>query len=592
MKIRTKPRSTERTIDSSESDLHQDRTVRAIHLALLITTAIGTLFVLHLARHVATSEAIVTPWPLLPHGILGAIIALFLCTLLLVFTRAPSFILAISTALSVASITTVVPLIYRLGVGFDGFLHRASEQLLLTSGALHPKPPYYIGQYVFVDWLVRAWHIPLFWADTLLVPLSAALLPCVFALIPGSTRWKIPVFALLLPLSVFIASTPQSFGYILGLCAVILAIAAQTRRIHPLCVWSCAAWSLAIHPLAGLPFLGCVISLEALQRTNDWRHWSVLSSIFATACSIPAAFVLFGLQAPGRLVWHLDHWLQPDTWNISLFTWQPPASVTSIWTDWTQLLIFIFPLVLILLSIIAIWKDARCRQTWILITLTAAGLVLAAEILAISCDFPFLISYERGDYLNRFLLIAALLLVLPACEGLGRIVNACLKRDAWSIMAFLFLLGGAQAAHAYVSLPYHDEAHAEHGWSVSAADVEAARWINQNAHGQPYTVLANQSVSAAAISLYGFQRYAGDVFYYPVPTGGPLYQLFLRVVGDDGSRKTICQAATLGQSSSVYVVIDAYWWQAKTVNAELASIADATQRIQQGKDIIYRFTCP
>ena len=64
----------------------------------------------------------------------------------------PSILLA---CLSLFAVTGLTIWLYPLGFGFDGFLHRASEQLLLTSGTLSPKPLYYIGQYTFVTWMSR-----------------------------------------------------------------------------------------------------------------------------------------------------------------------------------------------------------------------------------------------------------------------------------------------------------------------------------------------------------------------------------------------------------------------------------------------------
>ena len=52
-----------------------------------------------------------------------------------------------------------------------------------------------------------------------------------------------------------------------------------------------------------------------------------------------------------------------------------------------------------------------------------------------------------------------------------------------------------------------------------------------NAHGvSPYIVLANQSVSAAALLRFGFHTYYGAQFYYAIPTGAPLYQSYLDMV--------------------------------------------------------------
>ena len=96
------------------------------------------------------------------------------------------------------------------------------------------------------------------------------------------------------------------------------------------------------------------------------------------------------------------------------------------------------------------------------------------------------------------------------------------------MLAFVVAIG---TALSYNALPRHDALVTGRGWSTGAADQEAVKLIEYDADGKPYTVLANQSVSAAAVDLLGFKRYSttndGDVFFYPIPTGGPLYETFL-----------------------------------------------------------------
>ena len=124
--------------------------------------------------------------------------------------------------------------------------------------------------------------------------------------------------------------------------------------------------------------------------------------------------------------------------------------------------------------------------------------------------------------------------------------------------------------------------------SVGTDDREAVRFIEQHAGGRPYTVLANQQVSAAAIEAYGFKRYTNDVFYYPVPTGGPLYQVFLDMMAQP-NLVTVQRAADLGNSRLVYVVLNDYWWEAERVGAELDQLADRVYHFGDDRVRVYRF---
>jgi len=142
--------------------------------------------------------------------------------------------------------------------------------------------------------------------------------------------------------------------------------------------------------------------------------------------------------------------------------------------------------------------------------------------------------------------------------------------------AYLVVCLTLATALSYNALPRNDALVAGHGWSVGQADIEAVRAIEHESHGQPYTVLANQSVSAAAVSQLGFKRYHGETFFYPIPTGGELYNTFLRMTYNEPSRETAREAAKLGGTNVVYLVVNDYWWNARNLNDTLVTLADSS----------------
>jgi hypothetical protein len=91
-------------------------------------------------------------------------------------------------------------------------------------------------------------------------------------------------------------------------------------------------------------------------------------------------------------------------------------------------------------------------------------------------------------------------------------------------------------------------------------------------------VLANQAISAAAVREFGFRQYfqsqdadrPGEHFYYPIPTGQPLYQDFLAMNELDGARGQAEKTMRFADVDTVYYVVTNYWWQAqgKIVNAK------------------------
>lgn len=553
--------------------------------AATIPALIAFGFVVRAASLNATGDAIRAPWPLLPAGILLALALIPLCAWLAAWKAKSRVTVAALVGLSIAACSFIAPLLYSIGYGFDGFLHVASEKLIAETGTLDPKPLYYMGQYVFVTWLSRLTNLPLELVDRFLVPVAAGLMAFLLVLTPKTEQrgWRDAAFLLFLPLASFVATTPQSFAYVVGLAAILSALDHSAYKPHPAVALAFAAWSLAIHPLAGLPFACATI---ALLLSRHWISW------FFVACAglaIPASFILISGGSSTTIAWDFSKLVDVGTWFQSLTALVPPRNRVALWPDWTAIVLFLtFPLAL-LSSILATWKDVGRRKRWAILLVSALGCVMAGLVMRAAGDFAFLIDYERGNYADRLFLVALLLIIPPAAAGAGRLLSLIETAPALSVATIFIGLAAWHGAQAYAALPRHDAANVSRGWSVGRSDVEAVRWIEQDAQSQTYTVLANQSVSAAAVREYGFKRYAGEVFYYPIPTGGPLYQTYLEAVGEEPALETIREAARLGQSDLVYVVLNDYWWDAKRVGEDLSALAQKESSSTDGRVRIFKF---
>jgi hypothetical protein len=188
--------------------------------------------------------------------------------------------------------------------------------------------------------------------------------------------------------------------------------------------------------------------------------------------------------------------------------------------------------------------------------------------------------------------LSSLFLLAPAALGASYVLERMKKGSAATAITLLLGLFAWHAAQAYDALPRFDASVASHGWSASISDLEAVRWIDRDAGDKPYTVLANQSVSAVAVRELGFKRYADDVFFYPIPTGGKLYQTYLDAVSDQVTTDTIRDASNLGQSKLVYVVLNDYWWDAQKVADRLAALAQQEQDFNSATDRVFKFILP
>lgn len=563
--------------DTHTDQTHWTPTRTFLALTLLFLALLCTGYVLYSSALAATTHSIRTPWPLLPTGTFVAIECVWFAAILsmqFIRSRTASVLHAIC---GIATITAIAPILYRIGFGFDGFLHIAGEQILATTGTLTPHPPYYIGQYAFTTWFARLIDLPgsLAFIDRWLVPVAATLLlPLSLAIGRRSQDSAAFLTFILLPLSAFVATTPQSFAYVLGISAILLARHIGNTGASARAMLIIASWSIAVHPLAGIPFF--LIACAVWSVRSQYKNLIVLRSSFASLCivlsaiAIPIAFILMSASQGTRIDWNQSRlwdwhpWL--DAWNSILPT---IGKTYTIWPGWASLCMQALPAILILAIIFRALRQQflklpHAKDTVVLVAASLC-LFIASIGLKTAGDFAFLIEYERGNFADRLQLMSLFCLwiaAIPAIQDFFEQVKTLppLGRGIafWIFCAYATGLG-------YNALPRHDALTIGHGWSVSATDIEAVRAIDRDAAGRPYTVLANQSVSAAAVTTLGFKRYSDDVFFYPIPTGGPLYTLYLEVAAAKNIQDTILDAATLGQSNSVYVVINDYWWQADQV---------------------------
>jgi len=533
------------------------------------------------ASKVATGASIRTPWPLLPSGTLVAIAALWGLVLLSTWLRLRPIMSAVLSGLALLATSAIATLIYRLGFGFDGFLHVASEKILLQTGTLTPAPPYYMGQYVFTTWLSRVTDISIASIDRWLVPIACAILLPFAAYVmrdESRDRWSLfPFF--LLPLAPFVATTPQSFAYLLGLCGLLIAMGQRT--IKWLVALILGAWSIAVHPLAGVPFFLITLAILFVSGESTFpRVWirRVLAILFTvgSAVAIPVLFFMFSLQGKTDLQWNFSALFSRAPW-VSLWQSLMPyqQNFFVLWPAWSSLIMQALPFILLLCALFSLRK-ATADQRWPLICLILGAVLLAmsSALLKAAGDFAFLIDYERGNYADRLLVIATFCLLPAAAPWISFKLKDLRQASPTLAIAGLVAVMTFGGALAYNALPRHDALVTGRGWSVSGSDLEAVRFIDRDAQGKAYGALANQSVSAAAVSQLGFKRYApGDVFFYPIPTGGPLYELYLKLTYDEVTLDIVKDAATLTKSERMYVVINDYWWNADQLVETLGAIA-------------------
>lgn len=569
-------------------------------VATLVSTS-GLLLIALIASRHATMNSIRTPWPLMSWWTLPLIGLLWALALSCAWRFRKTHITFIQIVCALGALTVIAPLVYAIGYGFDGFLHVAGETILAKTGTLTPKPPYYVGQYVFVTWLSQIFGFAIAAVDRWLVPVAAAILIPAAATL-SAKRWTTILPALVLvPLGAFVATTPHGFATVLGVTALLLTVGTTGRRegqgFNPVILSSCrpvvpflfASWATLTHPLVGLPIL-CAVVAALFWAGPTWMRWTLgwLAAIGA-GISVPLVFGLASnLGSATGVNFDLSKLIDPTTWSAIVTGFIPLVpNRYALWAQTAEWIVKLLPWLVVLFAGLGLFhKDERTKAPFII---AAISTFFAALVLRIAGDFGFLIDYERGNYADRLFMVALLLLLPVAIPELGRRLERAANTPLINKIAILIAIGFLGAGASYAALPRHDAVNTSRGWTVGSADIEAVKLIDQDANGAAYTVLANQSVSAAAVKTFGFKRYNDDIFFYPIPTGGPLYDLFLRASYESPSRDTMKDAARLGGSSLVYFVVNDYWWDAGRLAERATSSTDREFVIQDGKVKVFKY---
>lgn len=536
----------------------------------------------------ATGAAIRSPWDAVPRMFFIVFCAAAALAFAAAFGKlAPRLALAPLAGLLMLA-TGVAVAIYKVGFGFDPFIHQATEKVIFAAGSIDPKPLYYIGQYAAVTVTARLLGGHVVAIDQALVPVTLALVvPCAYWSMRKAFGWSAAAAAastatlLLLPLSSFAATTPQGFANALFLVTAFLVLPAVANGGFPRRGIAVLALAVAaIHPLAGIPLLMFVAMLFALttyERARGakgvGRRVVLVQLALVGAVALPAVFVLNS--------WISGAGVTVDTGSLRSATavledLQAPQVATRQFSAAYDLVYSwkaIRSLAILAAAAAGIWLFQR-RAKGGLAFLVGAFMFLTNFVLLKSViRFPFLINYERSNYADRIFELTLFLLAPVAAYAVGT-AFARIRQSYPALKVGVILLVAALATSSlYLAYPRRDRYESSRGWSTSASDVDAVRLVNKDAGGAPFVALANQSTSAAAVREFGFKRYfssadpkyPGPVFYYPIPTGDRLYQLYLDMNASHGSRSDAVKAMDLAGVDTAYFAVSFYWWDAQRI---------------------------
>ncbi|PJA45376.1 hypothetical protein CO174_03575 [Candidatus Uhrbacteria bacterium CG_4_9_14_3_um_filter_50_9] len=584
-------------------NLWTERAHRIPGAVFLITSLIILLAVLLLSSlfdHQVT-ESVRSVWERLPSFVFPIFFLLALLLYALLFRgkeRSLTLVLfgvLLFTTVSVAAIT------FPLGFGFDSFIHKATEEHLAQFGTITPKPFYYIGQYALVLFAHHGFLLPVTLVDTYLVPfLLALLLPSAwyFAAAHITNKKSVSMTTLagifLLPLSGFIVTTPQGLANLWTLLLILASVPYLLEKEHPrlLVLALSGIATLLIHPIAGLPAMLYLVLLfsdpsRANPRTPVLNKLVRLGLIAFSCVVLPLSFLanaLIGGQSIG-VDWAS---LNPLRWieglNVSVFfenRFNPLLDFVYLYGLNVALLGF-------LIAGLAWWSYRKeLSHRFRVLLLMVLALAVNYLIMSTTLEFTFLINYERSNYAARLVPLMSFFLAPLMILGLSHLFLNLKSRPMILRVSVVVLLAACTASAFYMAYPRRDAYETNRGFNVSQADIDAVYLVESLADGKPYLALANQSVSAAAINQLGF-RYFGDLFFYPIPTGGELYDVFLDM-NESPTRETAEAALDLvpmhGGVIQLYFLVNNYWWQAPRIIETAKSTADDWRSVGEGGQV-------
>lgn len=503
------------------------------------------------------------------------------------------FLLAVHSFL----ILNVALIIFKLGFGFDPFVHQAAEKWIAANGFILPKQPYYTGQYMLALVGHFLTHLPIHLIDKALVPVSAGfILPfsAFFAFNRANFQEKIfPALLLLffIPLSFFIVTTPNNLALLISF-ALFFWIWYQknnTTSANRAFGALLALATTAIHPFIGLPVL--IIYLGSMVRRNLFL---IPYSLFLAAV-LPTAFYLNSLRLGEKIIlqnpfMHLNNFLLIFNRPYWLFLERGDRLLKALYFYRDA----IKPLAIIIMitGIVIAIKKYREKLAYFFIA-TAGALFISAFMLATAIKFPQVISYEQSAYGSRLIEVIIVLLspffVLAAREFFLFIRRQPGKQLLVSASFAVLLL-----ISWYFTYPTRNQISLYTGYNIRKADIDATHFIdNRNNHVKDYIVLTNQTVASAALREFGFAKYlptpAGEQYFYSIPTGGPLYQYFRKMVYEEPKKQWMIEAMKFAGVEKAYFVHTNYWAPAAKIRDAAKPEADNWWELGDGRVWVYEY---
>jgi len=221
--------------------------------------------------------------------------------------------------------------------------------------------------------------------------------------------------------------------------------------------------------------------------------------------------------------------------------------------------------------------------------LLAAILLFNYFFLIAGLSFLNLLSYEQQTYPLRILELCFYALLPFLIMAFYFLAQKFFEFKSCLRLLFIFFIALAATCSFYLSYPRVDSITEDHGYSTSAADIKTVNFLEQLNQDHSYIVLAAQPVSAAAIKELGFKHYYNNYYFYPVPIGDRLYQLYEDLAYNrEKTADVIATARYLTGVNIVYFIVNDYWFDASNLILNHKESADHWYAID-AKNYIFEY---
>lgn len=581
-----------------------------------ITQILGTLLFLILETNLfytlikkSSSELIVSPWQFLDYKffVLYTLTTGILISLCYKNKNIKQSILL--TSLHLFFTYSITSILYKIGYGFDGFIHRATETWIQQNGFILPKELFYIGQYGFVVWLANITFLPIKYIDIFLVPIlsSASLTYIIYFSL--NKVWEIPKnialnFVWIIPFIFYFSfhlTTPYNLVLLLTILTIFSTIAYTKNKLTIIVPLFLSLVAVSTHPLTGLAIFIYVILNIFLKNTDNKKIQYFL--IFLTSLIIIfAPIIMFSTRL------FLSHNPLPNLINpfhnfqlfLELFKrpfWyrQNAPMIFEILYSWQIA-------VTVITFFLGFWGFIKKKQKTIfeyLFPIFSIAFIGSSFVLTSLFSFKNTVVLEQGNYSMRLLTTAIIFLLPFSVLGLyylgSNIFNFLNKyfKTKYLTLIFIIIISILLTISLYLQYPQNNPKIQQSGFNATIYDFEAIKYIHEQNKDYDYLVLANIITGVSALTEYPFAKYfstnQGEIFYYSMPHSSPTYKIYQDMLYQGQKKESALEAMDLVGVNKVYFVVNWYWSKFDEIVAGAKKTADDWKEIGDNKIYIFEY---